>query len=113
MTGLKHKLNLCYFSDNKAESGQIGIPSEKDAEELLRAVMNEGNIRELMTMCMNFYKDGNKVGICKHIFQLMLDVKLDSGKNTRFTNLTNILKRILEIERILGFDITKTNAHTH
>jgi hypothetical protein len=102
-----YKLSLCFFSNNKSEQGQIGIPSEEDAESLIDLVMIEGNVRELMTMCMNVYKDPNRVGICKSLFRLMLDVKLDPTKNTSYTNRTHVLSRIDDVERILGFDITE------
>lgn len=118
------------FCDDFRQGGQIGIPVDSQASEVFDAVLKEGNVRELMTMCMNFYKDPNGVGVCRQIFKDMVNMKLrrttprTAGRTTsrlrsmrtsvtveaKGLNARHLTTRIAEIEKLLGFGIEETEC---
>lgn len=110
------EMRFIFFSDNKHEQGQIGFNEydtavKKNHDNLvvaMRQLIDKLNIREKMTMCMNFYKDPNRRLTCRMMFQAMLDI---ANKNTahtpylKYTNNAHINDRVKQVENLLGFKI--------
>lgn len=100
-------VRLIFFNDNPTQAGQIGVP-ETDSVALVvfAQVLLDGNIREMMSMCMNFYRDLNRVGVCVHMMDALSAFKRRRGV-TKTMNKEAALQRITDIENIIGFDIVE------
>jgi hypothetical protein len=97
--------NTAFFS-NVNEQGQIGIQNFKKLEDFYYLI-NNCNVREGMTMCMNYFKSREYL-TCGLMMKLLIDRKLNKSK-LPMINYDHVDKRIKEIENILGFDIEELN----
>jgi len=97
--------NTAFFS-NISEQGQIGIQNFKKLEDFYYLV-NTCNVREGMTMCMNYFKSREYL-TCGLMMKLLINHKLNKPKLSMI-NYDHVNKRIKEIENILGFDIEELN----
>lgn len=105
MVEKKVPVRLVFFHDSPSQSGQIGIPkTDYDAMIVFKSVLLDGNIREMMSMCMNFYRDQNKIGICGHMMDGLSAFKT-KRKISKTWNKEAARKRITDIENILGYGI--------
>ena len=94
-----------FFKDDVYSSGQIGIPPTSDVLNVFEDILMNGNIRELMTMCMNVYKSN----MCEMMFDIKYAYKKD--KTERYNvNYDHVIKRIKEIENIIQVDIEEYNV---
>lgn len=70
-------------------------------------MINNYNIRILMTMFMNIYRNQNNLRICEIIFKILISQKDKKNIYSNFFNIKFLDKRIEEIENLIGFEINE------